>query len=1116
MEEPITINLDPSFDDSSHKSRFTLVGKILTPKILNKKGVSNVIAKAWRTAEEVSVSAWGDNIYGFSFKSEDDVCKILSLGPWSIMGSLMVLRKWEASKTLAEIDFSCSPFWVQIQGLPLGFLNVKSGLKIAEAIGEIIAVEDPEGRGKLQNFIRVRVWVDITKPLKKGFFLKRPEEEDLWVKFKYERLSDFCYSCGRVSHTVVDCTVKGGGRCSPRAYDGGLRAEVSWLDTINFGDKQPEKLIYPERFVKGDQRSSEEARTPATGGAFSGPSGERRDSTKGQSDGTVEEGSTSLVEDNANLQQRQVVIEGEDTRPRTMKEHFAPLSTVRILCDSDHVKRLSGPGPSSQVSCRALDPNTQYFVEEPDSPRSSSVYNCDLDIGKGASTPFPKPLSPSHSEVGLSVIFNRLLNLKRKASDELESAASLKKPNLLFEASSPSPSSKVPSALTQRFYFQHEVREIPNGCQRGRGRNGRGGKTARGRKRGNPTVAEVEMELVEVPISQSSGPMGLIDEAEEVCEKEQGLEDDSIGLGRPLTFQILRGLCITHRPLVVFLMETKNKRDILEKIRRRLHFSNGSYVDPIGLSGGLALWWKDGVDVDIRYKSRNLFSCIIKWPSMSSKWLCSFVYAPPTWQQRVAFWDKLRRISEETKFPWLCVGDFNEVGSIWEKQGGNGCSRSRIEQFQQLMSDCELTDLEFKGQGYTWTNNQRGENNIRERLDRAMANVDWRVLFPYAQVFHDLILGSDHAPLIVYACVPPKKVPYRFKFESMWTTSEECGEVIRGAWNSIQNGTVQFGLTQKLAKCRGALKIWSKKSFGNNLERIKALKTQLGSIQNKIFSENEFQREKAIKEELEMTLLREEMYQHQRSRLKWIKYGDKNTSFFHATVNQRRQRNQISKIKDNMGIWLTEERDINEHLNSHFSSLFKSSGQRDFRPILQNVEVCITDGMNRTLTRAVTDLEIKDAVFQMGALKAPGPDGFNDVWVDWVMETVTSVNFSVLANGESKACVSPERGLRQGDPLSPYLFLIVKDVLSKLIQEELRGGHLAAELKECRMIKSVLEKYCSASGQMINWCGISTQMEPIRSSRGTMSLIKIIWTVDIPSLVPPSNLGRSSGGLCGG
>ncbi|KAH7865092.1 hypothetical protein Vadar_002098 [Vaccinium darrowii] len=59
---------------------------------------------------------------------------------------------------------------------------------------------------------------------------------------------------------------------------------------------------------------------------------------------------------------------------------------------------------------------------------------------------------------------------------------------------------------------------------------------------------------------------------------------------------------------VVFLMETKNNRNTLDRFRKRLQFPNSCYVDPIGLSGGLALWWKDEVDVEVRWKSKNIIS----------------------------------------------------------------------------------------------------------------------------------------------------------------------------------------------------------------------------------------------------------------------------------------------------------------------------------------------------------------------------------------------------------------------------------------------------------------------------------------------------------------------------
>ncbi|KAI8550799.1 hypothetical protein RHMOL_Rhmol06G0135400 [Rhododendron molle] len=353
----------------------------------------------------------------------------------------------------------------------LGFLNGKSGLKIAETLGEVISVEDPEGRGKLQKFIRVRFWVDITKPLKKGCFLKRPEKEDLWVKFKYECLSDFCYGCGRVSHMINDCMVVGGEMGSPKAYDSSLRAEVSWLDTINFGSRIPEKMIYPNSKGKANQDTSEGRSPQANGGVYRLASGVRGDSTKGHLDSTVVGRGNTLVENFDVLQKGQVASREVDicsngTKECALlsdKEFTTPSSTDKTSRGNNAIPSL-GLSPIFQSSNKVLKPNTQYFVEEPDSPRAFPAGNLGLEVDLGVSSPIPKPLSPSHSDVGLSVIFNRLLSLKRKASEDLDSEAILKNSNSLVEAGPQSVNSETAFAVPNRSFAQEKgkapLREI--------------------------------------------------------------------------------------------------------------------------------------------------------------------------------------------------------------------------------------------------------------------------------------------------------------------------------------------------------------------------------------------------------------------------------------------------------------------------------------------------------------------------------------------------------------------------------------------------------------------------------------------------------------------------------
>ena len=68
--------------------------------------------------------------------------------------------------------------------------------------------------------------------------------------------------------------------------------------------------------------------------------------------------------------------------------------------------------------------------------------------------------------------------------------------------------------------------------------------------------------------------------------------------------------------------------------------------------------------------------------------------------------------------------------------------------------------------------------------------------------------------------------------------------------------------------------------------------------------------------------------------------------------------------------------------------------------------------------------------------------GFGEKWGRWMKACITTVRFSVLINGSSASFFSNSHGLCQGDPLSPLLFLLVMEVLSRLLRRKEEGDFL--------------------------------------------------------------------------
>ena len=65
--------------------------------------------------------------------------------------------------------------------------------------------------------------------------------------------------------------------------------------------------------------------------------------------------------------------------------------------------------------------------------------------------------------------------------------------------------------------------------------------------------------------------------------------------------------------------------------------------------------------------------------------------------------------------------------------------------------------------------------------------------------------------------------------------------------------------------------------------------------------------------------------------------------------------------------------------------------------------------------------------------------GFADKWRALIMKCVTTVSYSIKINGKPRGYIVPSRGIRQGDPLSPYIFLLYVKGISALIKKEVGG-----------------------------------------------------------------------------
>lgn len=268
------------------------------------------------------------------------------------------------------------------------------------------------------------------------------------------------------------------------------------------------------------------------------------------------------------------------------------------------------------------------------------------------------------------------------------------------------------------------------------------------------------------------------------------------GLGTPLTVRELRALMAQFRPSLVFLMETKNKSEFVQRVKRRLQFQSCLVVDPVGTAGGLAIMWDDRITIEVDSMAENFINLKCEEGVRGNKMRITFVHAPHTYPKRLQLWEKLKLISAENTLHWVCLRDFNEVRFYWEKVGKRMAENYRMSSFRDCLDACSLMDIDSKGCAFTWANNREGEDYVKERLDRVVCTLEWRLMYPEAEAFALPAIGSDHSPIILSCQSTQARRKKNFRFEAFWLENDECREVVLNSWAPpIQN---QQGLVGKI------------------------------------------------------------------------------------------------------------------------------------------------------------------------------------------------------------------------------------------------------------------------------------------------------------------------------
>ena len=350
--------------------------------------------------------------------------------------------------------------------------------------------------------------------------------------------------------------------------------------------------------------------------------------------------------------------------------------------------------------------------------------------------------------------------------------------------------------------------------------------------------------------------------------------------------------------------------------------------------GRIWLVWRPEVRITPFYKTAQMITVSVALDEDTEEFFYTCVYALNTELERRELWSDLKAHQDSPiirQKAWIITGDFNEILDAEEHSmyGVRSTVSQGMYEFQEAVQHCKLLDLAAHGPQFTWTN-KREEGLISKKLDRVLINDHWFSSYPQSYSVFEGGGCSDHLRCRIQLRSSLTRPKRPFKFVNAVAELEGFKPLIEDHWQNTEpiflSTSSLYRFSKKLKALKPKIRVLAKEQMGNLSLKAKEAYENLCRCQEENIrnpTQGNLDRENSAYKRWEHVASLEEGFLKQKSKLHWLKVGDKNNKVFHRAATTRDTNNSIKEIKCRDGRIVKLPEEIKEEAEGFFKDFLQ-------------------------------------------------------------------------------------------------------------------------------------------------------------------------------------------------